>query len=221
MPIVVMEGTGASPATPGSLAVLKARVASELHRSDLTDEIADAITTAINYYRSHRFEFNEQQASFVTVAGTESYGSNVIPDDIGQIDSVRMTVNGRLVVLEPLLFKELQALSTTTNTNGQPSYYAWYASHLFFYPIPDAAYTTLVSYQQREDAPLSDSDTATIWTNQCEALIRHCAKKLLRRDVMQDYEGAQASEAAEAEALGVLKRESIQLQDEGGLAPNW
>jgi hypothetical protein len=134
-----------------SLTTLKARIATELNRSDLTTPIADAITTAIRFYRSKRLEFNEKQTSFNTVADQESYtsGDTGFPTDIGEIDSVRMTINGRLVVLEPKNFNELQAISTTTATSGYPAYWAWYAQKLFFYPIPNGVFSTLVSHQQR------------------------------------------------------------------------
>jgi hypothetical protein len=206
------------------LSDLKTRIASELHRgSTLTTQIADAITTAIAFYRSHRFEFNEQQASFNTVASQEAYdsGDTGFPDDIGQIDSVRVTASGRVVPLEPKTLHEVQALNSATTTTGIPSGYCWYAQQMFFTPIPNAVYSTSISYQQRKDAPSGDSDGTTIWTNQCEALIRARAKKLICRDVTRDVSGFQSNQLAETEELASLKRESLQLQDEGGLAPNW
>ena len=206
-----------------TLTTLKARIASELHRDNLTTEIASAITSAIDQHKSRRFEFNQLQASFNTIANQEDYNSADagFPDDIGQIDSLRVTVNDRKVVLKPLTFQELQALSTTTTSYGDPSYWAWYAQSIFFYPIPDAVYSVLVSYQQRKDAPANDADGTTIWTNQCEPLIRATAKKLLARDVINDPDEYARSKDAESEALGMLMRESLQLQDEGGLQPSW
>ena len=200
---------------------MKARIASELHRDDLTTQIAAAITSAIAFYRSSRFEFNEQQASFSTVASQEAYTTATIPDDIGKIDSVRITVNSHRYLLDPISLTKLQALSSTTAATGAPVAFAWYAQQLYLNPIPDAVYSVLVSYQQRKDAPTSDDDTATIWTNQCEALIRACAKKFICRDVMHDDDGYQRNYSAELEALAVLKKESFQLQDDGSpIQPN-
>lgn len=204
------------------LATLKARIADEINRTDLTSQISNAITSAIAKYRSWRFEVNEQTATFSTAASTESYAAPTLPSDIGEIDSIRMTFNGRRMVLKPMNFLQMQALATSTSTNGQPSYWSWYAQTLYFYPIPDAIYSTLIAYQQRKAAPASDSDTSTIWTNQAEALVRHCAKKLLYRDVVKDANNAQAAEIAEREALTVLENESIQLQDDGdGMTAQW
>lgn len=197
------------------LSDLKTRIASELHRSDLTTQIASAITTAIAFYRSSRFEFNQTQASFNTAASQEVYTTATFPDDVGQIDDLRVTVNGRRVDMEPVGFKTLQRISTSTATLGTPSMWAWYAQQLYFYPIPDAIYSVSISYQQRKDAPTVDSDGATIWTNQCEALIRACARKIIARDFTYDEAEFQRMQGAEAEALSVLKRESRQLQDDG------
>jgi hypothetical protein len=100
--------------------------------------------------------------------------------------------------------------------------YAWYAQRLFLYPSPDAVYSVLLSHQQRKTAPANDSDGTTIWTNQCEALIRHRAKKLIYRDVARNREAAADAEVAEAEELARLLGESMQLQDDGsGLEPQW
>ena len=199
-----------------SLTTLKATIASELNRTDLTSEIAAAISTAITYYRSKRFEFNELSASFNTVADQESYtsGDTGFPTDLGQIDSIRLTVNGNRYMLEPIPFEELQARSITTTVTGAPTSFAWYGQKLYLNPIPDAVYATLVSYQRRKAAPANDADTSSVWTNEAEALIRHCAKKLIRRDKMKDPAYTLCQEA-ENEALAVLMGESLQLQDDG------
>lgn len=205
------------------LATLKTRIASELHRTDLTTSIADAINTAIGYYRSRRFEFNEIQASFNTVVSQEAYAIGVggVPSDIGQVDTVRCTINGRLMVLEPWTFEYLQEVATTQNTSGQPWAWCWYAQKIFLYPVPNQVYPILISYQQRKAAPTVDTDATTIWTNQAEPLIRACAKKLIARDVTYDNELFAAQKDAEAEALNVLLQEAMNLQDEGGLVPQW
>jgi hypothetical protein len=200
-----------------SLTTLKARVASELHRSDLTTQIASAITSAIAFYRSKRFEFSQKQTSFNTVADQESYtsGDTGFPTDIGQIDVVRITQSGQRIVMKPIAFSELQALSANTSLTDVPSRYAWYAQKLFLYPIPDGVYAIQISHQQRKAAPSSDDDTTTVWTNDVEALIRARAKKLICRDVTYDTEGEQKNERAEMEAFGMLMSESSQLQDDG------
>lgn len=197
------------------LAALKARIVSEVNRSDLTTNIADAITTAIAFYRSKRLEFNEQQATFSTVAGQQAYTTSAIPTDIAAFDSVQITVSGRILKLDPMPLGELQTLTTATTLRGIPSRFAWYSQQILFYPIPDAIYTASLSYLQRDAAPANDADGSTAWTNVAEPLIRACAKKLIYRDVTRDPEGEAGAQRAEDEAYAMLLNESIQLQDDG------
>lgn len=206
---------------PQTLQAIWDRITREIHRDDLQTEIESAVGTAIRYYRSSRFEFNERQATFSTVPYQETYEAPEIPSDIGQIDTMRATINGRLMVLEPWTFQYLQNISTTQNTSGQPWGWAWYAKKIFFYPIPNQDYTILISYQQRKDAPVDADDASTVWTNDAQDLIVNCSKKLLYRDVIQDPDNAQICHAAEMESLGILKNESVQLQEEGALSPGW
>lgn len=207
------------------LALLKSTIASELHRSDLTTQIANAVTQSINKYRSRRFEFNEQQATFNTIANQQTLGSGdpSFPADVGQVDTVRITVGSRFVTLSPRTFAEVERMTLTTNDIGPPGVFAWYLDKLWFYLIPDQAYSVRLSYKQRKSAPSGDSDATTIWTQpaQCEPLIRACAKKIVARDYMRNYTLSQACEQAETEALAVLLNESIELQDQGPLQDNW
>jgi hypothetical protein len=206
-----------------TLTTLKARIATELHRDDLTSEIASAITSAIALYQSKRFEFNEKQASFNTVASQQSYtsGDTGFPTDIAQIDKVRVTVSSRYVYPTPKTFNELTAMTSASTDTGPPDvHWAWYAAKLFFYPIPDAVYSVQLSYLQRKAAPSSDADDTTIWTNQCGDLIRHCAKRIVARDYMYGKNEVLFARG-EQEALATLRGESAQLQEGGGLAPSW
>ena len=50
---------------------MQERIARELHRPDLTNEIKDAIKTAIRFYSSQRFVWNEYQWSFSTEPGVK------------------------------------------------------------------------------------------------------------------------------------------------------
>lgn len=207
-----------------SLTTLKARVASELHRTDLTSDIATAISSAILEYRSQRFEFNQAQSAFNTVANTQSYttGDTGFPTDIAQIDYVRATVNSQYVAVEPTTYEEIRALTTSTSVTGSPIKWAWYALKLWLYPIPDAVYSVQLSYLQRKAAPSSDGDDTSVWTNEAGDLICANAKKRVARHVMFDDELAKRCEIEETSAFAVLAGESGQLQNTGsGLAPNW
>lgn len=203
------------------LAALKTRIAFEINKTDQTTAIASAISDAIAYCRSERFEFNEQIATFNTVDGQQAYTTSSIPTDIGQLDLVQIT-DTSTEKLDPISYEELKRRTTLTTLKGTPTVFAWYSQRIYLYPIPDAIYTVTVSYQQRKAAPANDADGTTVWTNQAEPLIRAMAKKFLYRDVLKDADGYATAEVAEKEALAVLKAESLQLQDDGsGMAGNW
>ena len=57
-----------------TLGVMKARIASEFRRGDLSADIADAITTAINAYKYERFPFN--RAAFVGAPASDTEPDN-------------------------------------------------------------------------------------------------------------------------------------------------
>lgn len=200
-----------------TLAEMKSRIAREIHRSDLTTEIGEAVADAIADYRHIRFAFNQARDTFATVAGTEFYGSGVIPD-AAEIDSVTLLVNARTVCLPAWPYGVMEKIHTTTNSRGQPQAWSWYAEQIRVYPVPDAAYTVTVSYLKRLPVPADAASNA--WTDEAEQLIRHSAKKRICRDVLRDFEGAASAESGESAAFRRLMRESRQLNT-GGLVPNW
>lgn len=172
-----------------TLAILKARIADELLRTDLTSQIGYAIADAVALYQKRRFRFTQHRSTFATVAGTEFYAAPTIPSDIVQIDSLRLTVNGRQVVMTEWGYGELEAIATTTNTQAQPVAWAWYADQIRLYPVPDAAYTVTLSYQRAIAAPTLDTDS-NVWTTDAANLIRHAAKRIIATDVLMSTNDA-------------------------------
>lgn len=199
------------------LGTLKARIARELHRSDLTTDIVDAINSAIRYYRSRSFEFLDKTATFTTTAGVSSYSSIA---DIGSILTISAVVSGRDYVLEALNYPRFQELQTSPYLSGQPTGWATYGGSIYVWPTPSGAFPLTVTYQQRVAAPVDDTDVS-VWTDDAEPLIRARAKYLLCLDVMMDGDTAQACAIAEAEALKMLMNEAWQTQDVGRLEGHW
>lgn len=193
-----------------TLAELKARIASELDRDDLTSLIPYAISDAIDLYKSRRFRFNQARATFSTVDGTEFYSTSTIPDDIGQIDAVTLTANGVRCVLDAWTYRGMQQVATNASIQGRPVAWAWYGEQMTFYPIPDGVYTVTLSYLQRIDIPASDADS-NAWTTEALSLIRHSAKRMLMADTVRDDVAAGAFAQAEGLEYRRLVRDSVQL----------
>lgn len=194
------------------LATLKSRIASELHRSDLTAQIASAIADAVSHYQTEPFALNQVRGSFNTVAGTEFYNNLT---DVASIDAVTVLVNARKVVLDPWSYLRMEHINSTTNTQSQPWAWAWYDEQIRLYPVPDAVYPLTVSYTQKVGVPASDGDS-NIWTTEAEELIRNAAKKRICRDYTMDDQMGMRAEVAEREALARLKKNLNQLST-GGL----
>lgn len=198
-----------------TLAILKARVADELNRNDLTNQIGYAVNDAIALYQTRRFRFNQTRATFSTTAGTEFYTTSVIPTDIVEVDSLRITVNGRMVILDKWSYLQMDEIATTTNTRGQPRAWSWYANQIRLYPVPDATYTLTISYLQRIAAPASDTDS-NVWTDEAASLIRHSAKRMIYSDVLMNQGDAAA--CAQSEGLEVRRHQrEAEILTTGGL----
>lgn len=206
-----------------TLATLKTRIADELSRSDLTSQIALAITDAIGKYQKVRFYFNETGAlgeTFNTGAGTETYTSASNPNlpFMYDLDDLFITVSGNLSVLQridPTLYR----LQKTNSASGQPYNYMWLNQTISLWPVPDQAYTITMVGHYKLAAPASDSEANNKWMTDAERLIRSCAKRMLYEDVLLDQDAAAASEKAELDSLIDLKGVTATMVRAGFIQP--
>lgn len=188
--------------------IMKARIADELARSDLTSQIAYAITDAIERYQSDRFWFNESRdVTFSTVASQEYYTSSdsaSIPD-IYAIDYVAMTVGSNVQILrrEPPIV--LERLSDNGTQTGEPHSFAYFQKKIRLYPVPSAVYAVRVSGHVKVAAPASDGEASNVWMIDAERLIRARVKLELATHVLKDVELAAAMGQAVTEAYDQLK----------------
>lgn len=192
-----------------TLAVMKARIADELNRSDLTSQIALAITSAIDNYKYTRFWFNEGTATSSTAADTE-YVSQ--PATLLSVDSIAITISANdIYTLDPKSYAMLELLQGASFSSGQPYYYAPYKEQYRLYPVPDAIYTLTWSGIIDDTAFSSDSDS-NAWSTEAEELIRQRAKAIVRIDVIQHP-------MAQTEAIMLRQRNSdcLSLLEEAAL----
>lgn len=203
---------------------LQQRIASEIHRTDLTTQIQRAILSAIAHYESMRFVSSEKRDTFSTIAGERFYSTSTaspgtLPDDIVEIDSLVTTVNGRTYQLDQASYDELEAIDAgVTPLSGYPRLWAWYADQIRLYPAPNDEYVMTLSYQYERAALSADGDT-NFWTTEAEELIRSRAKKDLALSLLKDPGIAQAASAMEESALRALKRRTSKLIGGGRIQP--
>jgi hypothetical protein len=202
--------------------VMQARIADDLVRDDLANQIKNAINDAIKTWEGIRLTFNERKYLITTVAGTEYYdlvaptltlidGTAVgTGETILEFDDVRATVNNFWYPLTPRTQQWFTRNSAPANVyTGQPDSYTIFNNQIRFFPIPAAAYPINIDGLARlSPNPLSADGDSNAWMIEGEQLIRQQAKYLIYRDIVRDAEGkANASEAIQ-EAQYQLERKA-------------
>jgi len=173
-----------------TLGGLKAKIADDLARSDLTTQIEDAITTSIAFFQKKRFWFNETRSkTFATVAGQSAYTSSDDSDiplflDLDAVFLADSSDNRfELDVINPA---EMHMLLGNGAAAGQPTCYAYFDKAFLFHPIPDAAYTITPMGHYLLAAPTDDSDTDNAWITEGFEMIRSHAKAYLYTHVIKN-----------------------------------
>jgi hypothetical protein len=148
------------------------RATGELSRADLSAEISAAIITAIKFYETDRFHFNEARAELTTSISQAEYA---LPSDFQGVDSVIIQVNQYIYELNPRPYTWILAHDTNPNYLGRPYDFAIYAEFLRVYPMPQDEYILTMQYHKK--LALSDSASmSNAWFTEGEELIRLHAK---------------------------------------------
>lgn len=167
---------------------MQERIASELHRDDLSnsDSVRNAIKSAIKQYERERWYFNEATtSSSLTTSDGQAYYA--LPDNFMKLDSLKITYNGWKNNVSPIGYIEMDEMDAgNSSVRDLPTFCAVYKNNLRLYPIPDSAYVQTISYQKRLTTLSATSDTNE-WTDDLEELIRQKAKEILCRDVIRDF----------------------------------
>lgn len=192
------------------LSVMKARIADDLARPDLTNQIADAINDAIAHYQSTRFFFNETRTStFSTVPAQFLYTATDSPDipNMFEFDDVQISVTGNVYSLDRDDATVLEDMIGSTGSSGDPLSWAWADQGMLLYPIPNAIRTIRLIGGIKKAAPTDDT-AGNVWMTEAFELIRCRAKLLLAAHVIRDQALAQMMSDAELGARARLERET-------------
>lgn len=165
-----------------TLAIMKARVASELARTDLTTQIGEAISTAIAIYQTERFRFSDVIPStvptFATVLDRFIYTSadNANIGTMFKVDYLEVQIGGMLQRLTYMPPGDLRQYNQLGTMHGQPMWWSYEGNQLLIAPTPDAAYTITMGLFRSVPAPADDAETGNPWMLDGEELIRSRAK---------------------------------------------
>ena len=205
-------------------AVLKARIADDLDRDDITTQIEEAIADAITAYESEPFWWNEGRSiTFSTVGGTWSYDAAGSVGLIMSIDALHVLIGGRVRQLVPEQQNVIEHLTEggTTTERGEPTRYSFYDQALYLHPIPSAAWTVRVIGTIKVPEPATDLEANNPWMMRGYGfeLIRCRAKAYLAVHVVDDANLLQAMGLAEASALETLRAKHHRLTSTGRIIP--
>lgn len=204
-----------------TLGTMKARIADELARANLTSQIALAIASAIDFYEDQRFWFNETRGSFSTVAAQEWYSSTdwtALPCVL-DFDSVRITVSTQPYALTKRTFDWMENASSGTSTTGDPTDYCFYGQEIRLYPVPSAVRTISVAYVKAFAALTGDTDS-NAWTTEAEELIRlHAKIDLMVNVIREKNDEVPKLEEREAMILSKLRRRTGRAVATGMVQP--
>src|SRR3990167_11246866 len=173
-----------------TLAVIKAQLADDCNRTDISSQIATAIESAIDHYRTTRMFFNETRGStFATVDGQSRYTSS---DDADiplwfQLDEVFVNDGTRereLQLYSPAQMEYL--LGETTPAENVPYAYAYYDRSFWLYPVPGAVYTVRPIGAIEKAAPATDGEASNVWMTEAYELLRCSAKARLAGHILKD-----------------------------------
>lgn len=195
---------------------MKARIASEILRSSWADTfVQNAVLDAIEDFKFTRFRFNVARFRMNTVADKEIYD---LPDDLLdgdgnalntgetllEIDAMNCRYNDAASSVDPVTDGWLENV-TTSNTTGQPCFYAFDGTQIRFTPIPDQVYSIRMT-GLKQLATLTDATDTNAWMVEGAGLIRARAKVRLYRDILRDTAMVANAQAEEDNALRSLQR---------------
>lgn len=201
-----------------TLGDLKVRIIREMNRDDLLDDLADElslqINSAIEFYATQRFHFNEGR---LIVPISAEYTS--LPTGVRSIDEIYLIIGG---VRYRTLRREMDYLEGLYSVPmiGQPTDWAYFQDQARFWPTPNIPYSSIWLVVQDQPA-LTDDASSNAWTNQGYDLITARTKYLLYRDQFRDFDAAAVMKGAEQEAYADLKGTANKLLSVGRMRPSW
>jgi hypothetical protein len=188
-----------------TLGEMKTRIAEETTRDDLlaSGAIEREIVSAMKFYRSNRFWFNESRSKvqFNTVVGQSTYTAAAHPDipDLLRIDYITVSYLGRELRLRFANPADMEqwtgSIAAVTNP---PAFFSYYGQELRFYPIPDGVYPVRVAGVTRYPLPAFEAETGNPWMTDAAELI---AARATRNLYLKNMFGSEQSQVAAFKAL--------------------
>lgn len=211
-----------------TLGGMKARIASEIARPDLTTQIENAINDAILIYQKERFRFNETDPlvpiTFPTVIGQAYYQASI--PSMYYIDYLNFQDGTSVFKIDRVTPEEIRMRNQGNGvSNGQPESFAIEGNKIMLAPTPSNVWTVTQAGHFMVAAPAADDTANNVWMTDGERLIRCRAKyeiavHVTRNPTMTALMSPHARAPGETyEAWKELKSEFNKLVGKGRVAP--
>ena len=184
------------------------RIEDEIDDTAIRDQVKKAIVSAVAFYSSTKFYFNQKTFTFATVASQETYSVSDAADieTFIQVINSYVTSGGVRYTFKPVDYEELTDSQSGLHT-GRPEAWAYFAQKFHVYPIPDAAYTATIAAHYKLTTLSADGDS-NAWTTYAEEMIRQRAKRIIAMDITKEPSDALAAQALEEAARDALLAET-------------
>lgn len=210
-----------------TLATMKAEIADDLDRDDLTSQIATAISRAIKHFRDEQFWFCEtRNLTITTVADTTAYTTFDAGSDVSDVADVMLirdvfsNEDGQLSKLRWITIEAWELMNDNSASTGEPYYWTLSEDTLRVYPVPDDdGYTLRLHAFVRRAEPAADDEAGNVWMTHAYELVRSEAKRRLAVNVLRDIELAQLMERERAREYSDLVSESNRRIGTGVIRP--
>lgn len=199
-----------------------ARIADELARDDLSDQIDLAIDDAIEAFRTERFLFCETRAlTFNTVEGQEFYGSDDLADipNIIAFDFVTYLDGNTVFQLSQVEPVDIEMASLNGTARGSPSSFAYFGEQIRIYPVPSNVWPVRITGQLSPSAPAAPDTAGNRWMTDGERLVRARAKLELALHVVNDDGLAQRMNLVMEDYLRQMSKRANRKMGTGVIRP--
>lgn len=183
---------------------------------DTTGEYGDAILKAVQgaqrFCERYTFYFNEtRDVTFVTVDGQDWYDDSDnanIPTLVHIEAAYKEDAEGQRTELERVPPEEIEIVSDSAASEGEPYSWTYFNQQIRLYPIPGATvFTIRLQLSPYRLAALAQSDDTNAWLDEAYDLMKARAKYILYKNTLKEPNLA-------AEALNDYKDQLAALQGE-------
>ena len=192
---------------------IKADIADEVNRTDLTTQIEKSILRAITFYQSDRFWFSEERSEGQTEIGEPYYP---LPQDFVKAVSFAIVKDKRNHPLSPRTIDFIHS-NADENVTDTPKVYSIIDEQIRLFPTPNEALQLILIYYKELTLPQDDADELGWTLDITEQLIRYRAKKELYFNYLHDIAMFQVCGSMEAEIYAKMKERYVQHASSGRL----